>query len=84
MVINTCGWVDGLGFELLLHNIKELKADIVLVMGHDKLHAQLENHPQLREANGGAGCSVIKLARSGGVVERNKDYRRNTRDGEWC
>ena len=43
MVVNTCGWVDGLGFELLIHSIKQLAVDIVLVMGHDKFHAQLAN-----------------------------------------
>ena len=25
MVINTLGWVDGLGYELLLHSIRALK-----------------------------------------------------------
>ncbi|KAL4162974.1 hypothetical protein KRP22_015251 [Phytophthora ramorum] len=26
-VINTCGWVDGMGFDLLLHAIKEFEVD---------------------------------------------------------
>lgn len=43
MVINTMGWVEGLGYELLLHSIKALKADVVLVVGQDRLHSQLRN-----------------------------------------
>ena len=43
MVINTMGWVDGLGYDLLLHSMKALKADVVLVIGQDRLHSQLRN-----------------------------------------
>ena len=43
MVINTMGWVDGLGYDLLLHSIKTLKADSVIVVGQDRLHSQLRN-----------------------------------------
>lgn len=43
MVINTMGWVDGLGYELLLHAIQALKAGVVLVVGQDRLHSQLRN-----------------------------------------
>ena len=43
MVINTMGWVDGLGYDLLLHSIRTLKADSVIVVGQDRLHSQLRN-----------------------------------------
>lgn len=43
MLVNTMGWVDGLGYELLLHSIQALKADVVLVVGQDRLHSQLRN-----------------------------------------
>ena len=33
MVINTMGWVDGLGYDMLLHAIAALRADVVLVVG---------------------------------------------------
>ncbi|KAJ6842306.1 protein CLP1-like protein [Iris pallida] len=33
MVINTMGWVEGLGYELLLHAIDTLNANVVLVLG---------------------------------------------------
>jgi len=33
MVINTMGWVEGLGYELLLNAIETYKANVVLVLG---------------------------------------------------
>ena len=43
MVINTMGWVDVLGYELLLHSIVTLRADVVLVVGQDRLYSQLSS-----------------------------------------
>lgn len=43
MVINTMGWVDGLGYELLLHAVAALRADVVLVVGQDRLYSQLSS-----------------------------------------
>ena len=43
MVVNTMGWVDGLGYELLLHSIAALRADVVLVVGQDRLYSQLSS-----------------------------------------
>ena len=33
--------MDGLGFSLLLHSIKALRVDVVCVLGHDKLYADM-------------------------------------------
>ncbi|KAH7557452.1 hypothetical protein JRO89_XS11G0158700 [Xanthoceras sorbifolium] len=41
MVINTMGWIEGLGYELILHAIDALSANVVLVLGqvyHDAFH----------------------------------------------
>jgi len=35
VIINTCGGVDGLGYELLLHAIQELKVNVVFVIDHE-------------------------------------------------
>jgi polyribonucleotide 5'-hydroxyl-kinase len=32
-IINTMGWVDGVGYELLVSTIRALQADVVLVIG---------------------------------------------------
>lgn len=47
MMINTMGWVEGLGFELLLHTITAMKANIVLVVGQDRLLSQLQSKYQV-------------------------------------
>jgi polyribonucleotide 5'-hydroxyl-kinase len=73
LVINTCGWVDGLGYELLIYSITTLAANIVLVIDHERLYNDL-----LKEF-GNKNVKVVKLAKSGGVVTRDPTYRRKTR-----
>ena len=48
MVINTMGWVEGLGFELLMHAIQAMQADVVLVVGQDRLFQQLQASHQVQ------------------------------------
>ena len=36
MVINTMGWIDGLGYELILHALGALRVDVILVIGQDR------------------------------------------------
>jgi len=74
-IINTMGWVEGLGLELLLHTVRTFEADVVCVVGQDRLYAQLT---QLLR---GSNVEVLALPRSGGVVTRDKDYRRAARQG---
>ena len=80
-VVNTMGWVDGAGYKLLLRALDALKITDVLVVGQERLHAELRrdfrgktvlgsNHP----------IEVWKLPKSGGVVERSPAFRRATRD----
>lgn len=135
-IINTMGFIDGVGYDLLLDTVKALAADVVVVMGNDRLFARMvEDCGGLRfpvkppapgsslaaaasasgsataasaasaggagaGAGGGAGASsagtgtgttavtlsepmknvtVIRLQRSGGVVERSRDARRDAR-----
>ncbi|KAH9620121.1 hypothetical protein KSS87_023889 [Heliosperma pusillum] len=43
MVINTMGWIDGVGYTLLLHAIDTFNADVVLVLGQEKLCSMLRD-----------------------------------------
>ena len=90
LVINTFGWVDGLGYELLLHAARTFAVDTVVVMGHDRTFAQMSEDLKAPSAGGGAASAaaaaaaaapitLLKLNRSGGVVERSKDFRRDAR-----
>lgn len=60
LIVNTCGWVDKAGYQLLLHSIQALSIDVLLVMGHDRLFAELKQDMA-------GNIVVIKLPRSGGV-----------------
>ena len=75
MIINTCGWVDGLGLELLKYSISALFVDAVVVVGHDRLFADLERS---RDSTGcfDKSTTIVKVTRSGGVVTRHTGYRR--------
>ncbi|WCJ42457.1 hypothetical protein M5689_023265 [Euphorbia peplus] len=74
MVINTMGWIEGVGYELLLHAIDTFSANVVLVLGQEKLFSMLrdvlKNKPNV---------DVVKLQKSGGVVSRTSKARQKTR-----
>ncbi|KAI9906177.1 hypothetical protein PsorP6_004749 [Peronosclerospora sorghi] len=73
-VVNTCGWVDGMGFDLLVHAIKDFDVDVVLVIGQDRLYSRLQSTLTNATING-VERSIVKLARSGGVVPLNNKLR---------
>jgi polyribonucleotide 5'-hydroxyl-kinase len=70
VIINTMGWVEGEGYRLLVEAAKALGVNVVLVLGQDRLHAELDRDLA------GRGVDVVKLAKSGGVVTRQRDFRK--------
>lgn len=113
LVINTMGWIEGGGYDLLVETIRSFAADVVCVMGNDRLFAQLtdecakmrlpakggphgEGGTPVQASEGASGrtsatsatptgptkaITVVKLPRSGGVVERAAPTRRDARKG---
>lgn len=90
IIVNGCGWIDDEGYKLMLHTVKALKINVVLVMGHDRLYSMLNSHyNKLRDAedadmeassmNETIIPKVIKLPRSGGIVSRDGSFRRLAR-----
>lgn len=77
-IINTAGFVDGVGYEFLLQQISDFKADILIVIGDDRLHSQLRNYAAAQPA---PQPSVIKLSKSGGVITRSAECRKAEQDG---
>ena len=70
--VNTTGFIDGEGFDILKHCIEAFSIDIVLVMGHDRLYSSLSSSlPQT--------VALVKLPQSGGVVQRDRAYRSRQR-----
>jgi polyribonucleotide 5'-hydroxyl-kinase len=78
-VINTMGWVESLGYELLLHAIETFRVDVVLVIGQERLYSQLNSKFHGRTRPDGSRVDVVKLNKSGGVVNRNPKHRQRTR-----
>lgn len=58
--------------DALTHTLDEFQADIVIVIGHERLYSEVEN--KLRETH--PGTTILKLPKSGGVVDKDKNYRR--------
>lgn len=73
--VNTMGWIDGMGYDLLRHAIDVLKIDVVVVIGHDRLYSQLRGALQ-----GKQGTEVVKIPKSGGVVSRDSPARKAGRE----
>jgi len=81
IVVNTAGWVDGVGYKLLLRALDALKITDVLVIGQERLHAELKRDffgKTIERTN--QPIEVWKLPKSGGVVERSPAFRRASRD----
>lgn len=73
MIVNTCGWTEGDGYQLLLHAIRAFKIDVVLVIDHERLYSDIKS------ADFEQPVECIKLRKSGGVVTRDRDLRRKER-----
>jgi polyribonucleotide 5'-hydroxyl-kinase len=74
MVINTMGWIEGVGYELLKDAIQTFNATVVLVLGQEKLCSMLKDILKDKP-----NVDVVKLQRSGGVVSRNLKFRQKSR-----
>jgi len=74
VVINTCGWVDGLGYQILLDAIKIMKANYIAVIDHERLYNDL-----VQEYSSNTNLKILKLTKSGGVVTRDQQFRRKSR-----
>ncbi|XP_028094427.1 protein CLP1 homolog isoform X2 [Camellia sinensis] len=74
MVINTMGWIEGLGYKLLLQAIDTFNVNVVLVLGQEKLCSMLKDVLKSKP-----DVDVVKLQKSGGVVSRNSKVRQKSR-----
>uniref|UniRef100_A0A8C9UDV8 Cleavage factor polyribonucleotide kinase subunit 1 n=1 Tax=Serinus canaria TaxID=9135 RepID=A0A8C9UDV8_SERCA len=72
-VINTCGWVKSSGYQALVHAASAFEVDVVVVLDQERLYNELKRDlPHF--------VRTVLLPKSGGVVERSKDFRRECRD----
>ncbi|KAF9163443.1 hypothetical protein BGX21_008628 [Mortierella sp. AD011] len=74
IVIDTNGLIDSTGYEIIANCIKAFSVDVIIVLGHERLYSDMTRLHQK------SGVAVIKLAKSGGVVERDSSFRRQTQN----
>lgn len=71
-IINTCGWVTGGGFKILMHVVKAFKVDVILVLDQERLYNDFKTKL-------GRSVQYVHLPKSGGVFERSQSQRRTAR-----
>ena len=68
IIINTCGWVKGDGYDHLKHIAQAFEVDLIIVLDEDRLYSYLnEDMPSF--------VKVVWLPRSIGVIERSQPFR---------
>lgn len=73
VVINSCGWVTGQGYKMLVHAAKEFDVNIIVVLDQERLYNDFKKEF-------GEKIQVIHLPKSGGVVTRSQELRRDSRN----
>jgi polyribonucleotide 5'-hydroxyl-kinase len=77
IIVNTNGWIQDEGFQLLLHTVTAMKIGVVLIMGHDRLYSMMSSHIKKQKLDNPP--KIIKLPRSGGTVSRESAFLRQAR-----
>jgi len=72
-VINTCGWINGFGFQAIIHTATCFEVDVVVVINNEELCSKLTT--QLPTF-----VHIVHLPRADGVTIRDQSYRRRSRD----
>jgi len=84
VVINTCGWVSGLGYKALLYAAEVFEVNVVLVLDQERLYNELSRDlPKLPDSRTNkSNLDVVFVPKSGGVVVRSKEFRAHARDSK--
>jgi polyribonucleotide 5'-hydroxyl-kinase len=73
VVINTCGWIKGEGYNQIKHIAKAFEVDAIIVLDHERVYNDLvKDMPKF--------VKVVMQPKSGGVVSRNGEQRGESRD----
>ncbi|KJE90532.1 cleavage/polyadenylation factor ia subunit clp1p [Capsaspora owczarzaki ATCC 30864] len=78
VIINTCGWIEGPGFQFIMSAIDLFQVDVVLTIDSERLHHDIATAVNSSGTNN--QVAVVSLPKSGGVVSRPQVFRRKTRN----
>ncbi|KAG8194388.1 hypothetical protein JTE90_011002 [Oedothorax gibbosus] len=73
VIINTCGWVRGHGYDIITHAAMAFEVDRIVVIGEERLQEQLTRDVP-------ASVKVEYMPRLSGAVERSKSSRIRSRE----
>ncbi|XP_049849241.1 protein CLP1 homolog [Schistocerca gregaria] len=79
-IVNTCGWVDGAGLKLIYAAIATFVPSVILIISYDKLYHSISTY--LNEKTELSHAQVINVPKSPGVVIRDTEWRKATRDAK--
>jgi len=72
VIINTCGWIKGLGYDVIKHAAQAFEVDMIIVLDEDRLYRDLvQDMPHF--------VKVVWLPKSTGVIARPTEERIGTR-----
>ncbi|KAF0429404.1 Clp1-domain-containing protein [Gigaspora margarita] len=71
MMIDTSGLIDSTGYEIIQHCVDVFDVNIIIVLGHERLYSDMARLYKDR-----SNINVLKLAKSGGAIDREKVFRR--------
>lgn len=72
VIVNTCGWVRGGGYQTIIHAAESFEVDIVIVLDQERLYNELKR--DLKKF-----VKVVLQPKSPGVVERSSKNRAESR-----
>ncbi|MES1911011.1 MAG: hypothetical protein MHM6MM_003515 [Cercozoa sp. M6MM] len=81
VILNTCGWVDGLGWNIILDIWEKFEINVIVVLGPDRLFAQTKRAlSSFSPSDKRNETQVVHMRPSGGVAARTRAERMTARD----
>ncbi|KAI9262876.1 Pre-mRNA cleavage complex II protein Clp1-domain-containing protein [Helicostylum pulchrum] len=69
-IIDTAGLIDNVGYDIIQHIIQDFNVNVLIVLGHERLYSDMNRIYGSKQK-----VSVVKLSKSGGVVERDRQFK---------
>ncbi|KAK2624488.1 hypothetical protein QTJ16_006438 [Diplocarpon rosae] len=82
MIIDTPGIISqgkG-GYELISHIVSEFSVNVVLVIGSERLHSEMQRRFSNYKTSTSESITLVKLDKSGGCVDRDEIFMQKTRE----
>lgn len=76
-IIDTSGFISQTtGYDLIQHIVAEFSVDVLVVLGSERLYSDMVRRFEDRQG----AVTVVKLAKSGGCVDRDEAFMRTARE----